>query len=102
MKGGGGASSLGGGGSTTSGGGGGFLISSITLVSIGARMTSTTRLARPVTSAYTTRAWNSTTTVMPTICRRGSACRWAKFIDWDLQLGGLDGAARLTKMPAGF
>ena len=44
MKGGGGASSLGGGGSTTSGGGGGFLISSITLVSIGARMTSTTSL----------------------------------------------------------
>src|ERR1035438_10423032 len=51
MKGGGGASSLGGGGSTTSGGGGGFLISSITLVSIGARTTSMTFFARPVTRA---------------------------------------------------
>ena len=51
MNGGGGASSLGGGGSTISGGGGGFLISSMTLVSIGARTTSTTFVASPVTSA---------------------------------------------------
>ena len=34
-----------------SGGGGGFLISSITLVSMGARTTSTTFFARPVTNA---------------------------------------------------
>ena len=51
MNGGGGASSLGGGGTTISGGGGGFLISSMTLVSIGARTTSTTFLASPVTKA---------------------------------------------------
>src|SRR5258706_5861277 len=51
MNGGGGAASTGGGGTTISGGGGGFLISSMTLVSIGARTTSTTFFARPVTSA---------------------------------------------------
>src|SRR6185369_7417419 len=51
MNGGGGAANEGGGGTTRSGGGGGFLISSITLVSIGARTTSTTFFARPLTSA---------------------------------------------------
>ena len=51
MKGGGGASSLGGGGKGISGGGGGLTVSSMTLVSIGARTTSTTLRARPLTSA---------------------------------------------------
>lgn len=67
MNGGGGASNFGGGGSTISGGGGGgFLTSSITLVSIGARTTSTTFLARPVSNAYTITTCIKMTTVMPT------------------------------------
>src|SRR5688572_8323578 len=83
MNGGGGASILGGGGTTTSGGGGGFLISSITLVSMGAFTTSTTFCARPVTSAYTTATCSTTTNDRPTACRRGSACCWEKFMDRD-------------------
>src|SRR5487761_2357990 len=62
----------GGGGASISGGGGGFLISSITLVSIGARTTSTTFLASPVTRAYTINTCNRMTNVNPTRWRRGS------------------------------
>ncbi len=56
------------------GGGGGGLISWMIVAVIGFLITSTACLARPVISAYTTRACSSTTRVKPTRWRFGSLC----------------------------
>src|SRR5947209_7703988 len=65
MNGGGGATILGGGGGGGRLSGGGGLTSSITLVSIGPLITSTTLVARPVTSAYTMMMCNTITNAIP-------------------------------------
>ncbi len=77
-KDGGGGANFGGGGRFSGGGGGGGLTSSMILVSIGARITSTMRWARPVTRAQPSSTCIAITMPMPTACLPGWRCCWAK------------------------
>ena len=69
---------FGGGGRFSGGGGGGGLVSSMILVSMGARITSTMRCASPVTSAHPSARCIATTTPMPAACLPGLRCCWPK------------------------